>query len=53
MGDRYQLKLICPYCLDETEAYYAESCECTSDKCENCGKEFDIAIVFKAVKKKK
>ena len=52
MGDRYNGMIQCPYCLKQTEFYYAESCGFTRERCEHCKKLFDIrmSITFVGVK---
>lgn len=47
MGDRYQLNLTCPNCLETILCYYAESCEATDTECPHCKKEFNIIMDFK------
>jgi len=51
MGDRYTMVRECPYCGEETEGYYADSCEITSARCEHCKKEFNIVLDFEFIKK--
>jgi len=47
MGTRYFLTLACPYCAQiNYDCYYAPTCDCTTWKCEHCGKEFDIKATF-------
>jgi ribosomal protein S27E len=44
MGDRYYLKVICPYCKhhQEEDVYYAPTSGFMTHDCEKCGKTIDL-----------
>jgi hypothetical protein len=52
MGDRYIFFKKCPNCGNEIECYYAPSSDMTDERCNECGKEYDIVINFELIPKK-
>ena len=52
MGNRYELSIECPNCHRMVRCYYAESSGMNKARCDYCGKEFEIVMVFKLVEEK-